>query len=65
MMPLAERPEGVVWVGGVCVVPDETGIESWSAITPGEKDCKASTSRASPCSTTSKAIFEPVKSVAA
>jgi hypothetical protein len=27
MMPLAERPEGVIWVSGVCVVPDEAGTE--------------------------------------
>jgi hypothetical protein len=25
MMPLAERPEGVVWVTGLCVVPDAEG----------------------------------------
>src|SRR5262245_60259662 len=25
MMPLAERPEGVVWLTAVCVVPDEKG----------------------------------------
>ncbi|VTR96194.1 Uncharacterized protein OS=Chthoniobacter flavus Ellin428 GN=CfE428DRAFT_3504 PE=4 SV=1 [Gemmata massiliana] len=27
MMPLAERPEGVIWVFGVVVVPDEKGAE--------------------------------------
>jgi hypothetical protein len=27
MMPLPERPEGVIWVSGVCVVPDEAGRE--------------------------------------
>lgn len=27
MMPLPERPEGVIWIGGLCVVPDATGIE--------------------------------------
>jgi hypothetical protein len=27
MMPLPERPEGVVWVSGVFVVPDEKGVE--------------------------------------
>jgi len=27
MMPLAERPQGVVWIGAVCVVPDETGAD--------------------------------------
>jgi len=26
MMPLAERPEGVVWIFGVSVVPDEKGV---------------------------------------
>ena len=25
MMPLKERPEGVIWMDGVCVVPDEKG----------------------------------------
>jgi hypothetical protein len=25
MMPLAERPAGVVWIDGVCVVPDDAG----------------------------------------
>jgi hypothetical protein len=27
MMPLAERPQGVVWVSAVFVVPDEQGVE--------------------------------------
>lgn len=27
MMPLPERPEGVIWIDGVCVVPDATGRE--------------------------------------
>ncbi len=27
MMPLAERPEGVVWVSAVCVVPDGKGTD--------------------------------------
>jgi len=28
MMPLKERPEGVIWIDGVCVVPDEDGKEA-------------------------------------
>lgn len=28
MMPLAERPEGVIWIDGVCVVPDGDGKET-------------------------------------
>lgn len=27
MMPLTERPEGVVWISGVCVVPDRQGVK--------------------------------------
>jgi hypothetical protein len=27
MMPLKERRDGVIWISGVCVVPDETGRE--------------------------------------
>jgi hypothetical protein len=27
MMPLPERPEGVIWIDGVCTVPDENGVE--------------------------------------
>jgi hypothetical protein len=27
MMPLPERPEGVIWIFGVCVVPDDQGKE--------------------------------------
>jgi hypothetical protein len=27
MLPLAERPEGVIWIDGVCVVPDRNGQE--------------------------------------
>jgi len=27
MMPLPERPEGVIWIGAVCVVPDEKGVD--------------------------------------
>ncbi len=29
MMPLAERPQGVVWIGAVFVVPDEKGAEKF------------------------------------
>ena len=28
LMPLALRPEGVIWIDGVCVVPDEKGKET-------------------------------------
>jgi hypothetical protein len=28
MMPLKERPEGVVWIDGLCVVPDDKGLET-------------------------------------
>jgi len=31
MMPLKERPEGVIWIDGVCVVPDEKGNEAMIA----------------------------------
>jgi hypothetical protein len=27
MMPLAERPEGVIWIDGVCTVADDKGVE--------------------------------------
>lgn len=27
MIPLPERPEGVIWIDGVCIVPDEKGVE--------------------------------------
>jgi hypothetical protein len=27
MMPLPERPQGVIWIFGVCTVPDENGVE--------------------------------------
>jgi hypothetical protein len=27
MIPIPERPEGVVWISGVCTVPDESGAE--------------------------------------
>jgi hypothetical protein len=27
MMPLPERPEGVIWLSGLCVVPDGTGTD--------------------------------------
>ncbi|HKB38402.1 MAG TPA: hypothetical protein VKD72_18310 [Gemmataceae bacterium] len=27
MIPLPERPEGVIWIDGVCTVPDEKGAE--------------------------------------
>jgi len=27
MMPLPERPDGVIWIDGVCAVPDEKGVE--------------------------------------
>jgi hypothetical protein len=31
MMPLKEHPEGVIWIDGVCVVPDEKGEEAMVA----------------------------------
>ncbi len=27
MMPLPQRPEGVIWIDGVCTVPDKKGVE--------------------------------------
>jgi hypothetical protein len=27
MMPLPQRPEGVIWIDGLCTVPDEKGVE--------------------------------------
>ncbi len=27
MIPLPERPKGVIWIDGVCTVPDENGVE--------------------------------------
>lgn len=27
MMPLTERPEGVIWIDGVCTLPNEKGVE--------------------------------------
>jgi hypothetical protein len=27
MMPLRERPEGVIWLDGLCVVPDDKGVD--------------------------------------
>jgi len=38
MMPLPEHPEGVVWIDGVCTVPDEKGVEKLVAHYSRRKD---------------------------
>ena len=61
MMPLPERPEGVVWIFGVFVVPDETGDERLVGHYSRRKGLTVEYEHGIAVFNDAKAIFEPVK----
>jgi hypothetical protein len=61
MMPLAEQPEGVIWISGVCVVPDATGQERLAAHYSRRKGLAGEFEQGIAVFDLAKAIFEPAR----
>ncbi len=61
MMPLAERPEGVVWIFGVFVVPDEKGVERLVGHYSRRKGLTGELEHGVAVFNDTKAVFESVK----
>jgi hypothetical protein len=63
MIPLPERPEGVIWIDGVSVVPDRTGAERLVAHYSRRKGLAAELEHGIAAFDDAKAVFEPVKAL--
>jgi hypothetical protein len=61
MMPLPERPEGVVWVSAVCTVPDERGVEKLIGHYSRRKGLESEYEHGIAVFNDDKLVFEPVK----
>jgi hypothetical protein len=61
MMPLPERPEGVVWIDGVCTVPDEKGVEKLVAHYSRRKGLAEELEHGVAVFDDRRAVFVPVK----
>jgi hypothetical protein len=61
MMPLPERPEGVIWIDGVCTVPDERGREKLIAHYSRRKSLTKEIEHGIAVFEDEKAVFVPVK----
>lgn len=61
MMPLAERPEGVIWIFGVCVVPDSGGTSRLIGHYSRRKGLADEIEHGIALFDDDRAIFEPVK----
>jgi hypothetical protein len=61
MMPLAERPEGVIWIDGVCTVPSEKGDEKLVAHYSRRKSLAAELEHGIAVFDDERAIFVPAK----
>jgi hypothetical protein len=61
MMPLPERPEGVIWVGAVFVVPDEKGVDRLVGHYSRRKGLVGEFEQGIAVFNDEKAIFESVK----
>jgi hypothetical protein len=61
MMPLPERPEGVVWIDGVCTAPDEHGVEKLLALYSRRKSLAELLEHGIAVFDDGRAIFVPVK----
>jgi hypothetical protein len=61
MMPLLERPEGVVWVSAVFVVPDDSGTDRLVGHYSRRKGLKGEYEQGIAVFNDDRAIFEPVK----
>jgi hypothetical protein len=63
MMPLAERPQGVVWVGAVFTVPDEKGVEKLVGHYSRRKGLVGELEQGIAVFNDDKAVFESVKQI--
>lgn len=63
MMPLPERPDGVIWIDGVCVLPDELGRETMLAHYSRRKGLADELEHGIAQFNQTKAIFQPVKTL--
>jgi hypothetical protein len=61
MMPLPERPEGVIWIFGVCVVPDEAGTERLIGHYSRRKGLAGEFEHGVAVFNDDQAVFEPAK----
>lgn len=61
MMPLAERPEGVVWIFSLCVLPDEKGAEKLLGHYTRRKGLVDELEQGLALFNDEKAVFESVK----
>ncbi len=61
MMPLPERPEGVVWIGALCVVPDADGKEKLVAHYSRRKGLGEEYEQGIAIFDNDKEIFKPLK----
>ena len=63
MMPIPERPEGVVWVFALCVVPDAKGTETLCAHYSRRKGLAEEIEHGIAVFDPEKAIFQPAKTL--
>jgi hypothetical protein len=61
MLPLPERPEGVIWIDGVCTVPDEKGVEKLVAHYERRKGLGEVLEQGVAAFDDERAVFVPVK----
>jgi hypothetical protein len=61
MMPLAERPQGVIWIDGVCTVPNDKGVETLIAHYSRRKGLAEQLEHGIAVFNDATAIFEPRK----
>jgi hypothetical protein len=61
MMPLPERPEGVVWVSAVCTVPDDRGVERLISHYSRRRGLVGEYEQGIAVFNDDKAVFEPAK----
>ncbi len=61
MMPLPQRTVGVIWIDGVCTVPDATGVEKLVAHYTRRKGLVEELEHGIAVFDDAKAIFEPAK----
>jgi len=61
MMPLPERPEGVIWIDGVCTVPDEKGVEKLVAHYSRRKSLTKELEHGIAVFDAERAVFVPAK----
>jgi hypothetical protein len=61
MIPIPERPQGVVWIDGVCTVPDASGAQKLVAHYSRRKGLAEELEHGIAIYSDDKAIFEPAK----